>query len=63
MKQKELEDFQYELQGRPGSASIGPHGGGHYTVGGDPGGDFFVSPSEPAFYLHHGQVDRLWTYW
>ena len=30
---------------------------------GDPGGDVFVSPGDPAFYLHHGQVDRLWTLW
>jgi tyrosinase len=30
---------------------------------GDPGGDFYVSPADPAFYLHHGQIDRLWTIW
>jgi tyrosinase len=55
---------------------MGIHGGGHYTISfdpvpiaekiltsysGDPGGDFYVSPGDPAFYLHHGQVDRLWT--
>jgi len=31
--QTTLDDFQFELQGRPGSNSIGPHGGGHYTIG------------------------------
>ncbi|KAG6356012.1 hypothetical protein INS49_015397 [Diaporthe citri] len=25
---------------------------------GDPGRDFFVSPGDPAFYLHHGQIDH-----
>lgn len=34
---------------------------GHYTIGGDPGGDFFASPGDPAFFLHHAQIDR--TYW
>jgi tyrosinase len=30
---------------------------------GNPGGDFFVSPADPMFYLHHTQIDRLWTIW
>ncbi|KAI0114088.1 hypothetical protein GGR51DRAFT_505460 [Nemania sp. FL0031] len=38
------------------------HRGGHITVGG-PMMDFFVSPLDPAFFLHHGQIDRLWTMW
>jgi hypothetical protein len=33
LNQKTLEDFQYQLQGRPGAYTIGPHGGGHYTIG------------------------------
>lgn len=36
------------------------HTAGHYTIWGDPGGDFYVSPAEPVFWLHHGQVDRHW---
>jgi tyrosinase len=54
------------------------HGGGRYTISfvpspflatlltlrsGDPGGGFYVPPGDPAFYLHHGQIDRLWTIW
>ena len=39
------------------------HTGGHYTIWGDPGGDVYVSPSEPTFWLHHGQVDRHWWIW
>ncbi|KAK5637030.1 hypothetical protein RRF57_012742 [Xylaria bambusicola] len=38
------------------------HRGGHVTVGG-PMMDFFVSPLDPTFFLHHGQIDRLWTMW
>jgi hypothetical protein len=30
---------------------------------GDPGGDVFVSPGEPVFWLHHGQLDRHWWMW
>ncbi|KAF2458395.1 hypothetical protein BDY21DRAFT_342393 [Lineolata rhizophorae] len=39
------------------------HTGGHYTIWGDPGGDFLVSPGDPMFWLHHGQVDRHWWIW
>lgn len=47
-KNKNIYDFQMVMQGVPGSGSIGVHGGGHYTVGGDPSGDVFVSPGEPV---------------
>lgn len=39
-----------------------PHGGGHYIIGGN-GADFFASPFDPAFWVHHGMVDRMWTAW
>ncbi len=42
---------------------LGVHGSGHFTIGGDPGDDPFVSAGDPIFYLHHAQVDRLWTIW
>lgn len=42
---------------------MGIHGGGHFTIGGDPAGDAFISPSDPAFWLHHGQVDRVYWIW
>ncbi|KLU86054.1 hypothetical protein MAPG_05073 [Magnaporthiopsis poae ATCC 64411] len=41
----------------------GLHNAGHYTIGGDPGGDFYASPGDPAFYFHHGALDRLWRLW
>ena len=53
-----LECFGTTLQA-PG----GVHGGGHLTIGGDPGADFYASPGDPAFYLHHAQIDRVWTIW
>ena len=43
--------------------TFGPHGGGHFIVAGDPGADFRVSPGDPYFYLHHGQIDRLYWMW
>ena|SRR5436190_12168929 len=38
------------------------HASGHFAIGGlqnDP----FASPGDPVFYLHHAQIDRLWTIW
>ncbi|ODM19357.1 hypothetical protein SI65_05975 [Aspergillus cristatus] len=55
--------FQDTMQGNLTSGDIGVHGGGHYTIGGDPGGDFYVSPSEPAFYVHHAMIDRVFWIW
>ena len=43
--------------------SLGVHGGGHFTISGDPGSDAFISPGDPAFYLHHGQIDRVYWIW
>jgi tyrosinase len=59
----DIYDFQMTMQGYPGSGDIGVHGGGHYSLGGDPGRDLFVSPGDPAFYLHHGMIDRSWWIW
>ncbi|KAH6667782.1 hypothetical protein B0J14DRAFT_601438 [Halenospora varia] len=59
--QQNIYDFQMNLQGIPG-VGIGAHGGGHYTVGLEMS-DLFSSPNDPAFFLHHAQVDRMWTIW
>ena len=56
-----INDFQTKMQGV--GSDIGIHGGGHFSLGGDPGRDFFVSPGDPAFYLHHGMIDRVWWIW
>jgi tyrosinase len=54
--------FQDVLQADPATGTS-LHAGGHYTIWGDPGGDVFVSPNEPVFWLHHGQLDRHWWMW
>ena len=43
----------------------GPHGSVHVLVGGPTGNMRFVSRSarDPIFWLHHGNIDRLWDRW
>ncbi|KAI1375351.1 Di-copper centre-containing protein [Hypoxylon crocopeplum] len=60
--------FQANLQGDfrwPEARKFGfaVHGGGHFAIAGDPGGDFYFSPLEPVFYQHHGQIDRMYFIW
>ncbi|KAG9189321.1 tyrosinase [Alternaria panax] len=55
---KAIGSFQDNMQ-----AATGPHGAGHFTVAGDPGSDFYTSPGDPYFYLHHSMVDRVWSIW
>lgn len=40
----------------------GPHNRGHGWVGGDIG-RVVTAPRDPAFWLHHAQVDRIWALW
>lgn len=40
----------------------GLHGGGHFAIGGAMT-DFFGSPSDPVFFPHHANIDRLWSQW
>ncbi|KAI1066680.1 hypothetical protein LB507_011086 [Fusarium sp. FIESC RH6] len=63
LKPKNVLDFQMQMQGVPGTGDIGIHGGGHYSMGGDPGRDVYTSPGDPAFYLHHSMIDRVWWIW
>ncbi|KAH9865134.1 hypothetical protein IAQ61_009081 [Plenodomus lingam] len=59
---KDILSFQNTMQNfLPGS--MGVHTGGHWTIGGDAGSDMFNSPADPAFYFHHGMIDRVWTTW
>jgi tyrosinase len=57
-----IADFLSTMNGAPGTYALGVHGGGHYTMG-PVGSDMFASPGDPAFYLHHSQIDRMWTIW
>jgi len=60
---QDIISFQTRMQGDFASGFYGVHTGGHFTIGGDPGGDLFASPGDPAFFLHHAQIDRTWWIW
>ncbi|KAK9412979.1 putative Tyrosinase copper-binding domain-containing protein [Seiridium unicorne] len=55
--------FQDVMQGALGTTDLGVHGGGHYTIGGNPADDVYVSPGDPVFFLHHGMIDLMWWLW
>ncbi|KAK4247294.1 tyrosinase-like protein [Corynascus novoguineensis] len=63
LTQPDVDAFRTVSEGVPYTVEIGPHGGIHYTIGGDPGGDLFTSPADPAFWVHHAQMDRVWATW
>lgn len=44
------------------SALEGFHNDVHNWVGGTMG-NIMISPADPVFWLHHAQVDRLWSIW
>ncbi len=51
--------FRNLLEGWLGPARI--HNSVHVWVGGDM--QFATSPNDPVFYLHHCNVDRIWSAW
>jgi tyrosinase len=55
-------NFQNELQGRFTDGFLGLHAAGHFSIGGD-AGDFYSSPNDPAFFLHHAMLDRVYWIW
>ncbi|KAK7924516.1 hypothetical protein PG985_006570 [Apiospora marii] len=57
-----IETFQNELQGRFSQGFLGLHAAGHFMIGGD-AGDLYSSPADPAFWLHHSMLDRVWWLW
>lgn len=62
--QTNIGDWQTQLQntGTATEGFYGLHAYGHMSINGDPSTDFYLSPSEPVFWLHHGGVDRLCEY-
>jgi tyrosinase len=38
------------------------HSAGHFVVGGQ-NNDPFAAPADPAFFLVHSQLDRMYTVW
>ncbi|KAL1627406.1 hypothetical protein SLS54_002331 [Diplodia seriata] len=57
--------FDRVVEGGPSFDASGVHGGGHYGVGGTYGqmGDLYASPTDPIFYMHHANLDRVWWSW
>lgn len=49
----DIATFQSVYQGEFAEGRMGVHTGGHYTIGGDAGSDFYNSPADPAFFPHH----------
>ncbi|KAI4649041.1 uncharacterized protein J4E78_008559 [Alternaria triticimaculans] len=58
-----ITSFQTVLGGEFAQGKMGPHVGGHNTIGGDAGSDFINSPADPAFFAHHAMVDRVYWTW
>lgn len=57
--------FTYGLEGwgrRPDGTSLPAHNHGHAWVGGIMN-NTMSSPTDPIFWLHHAEVDRLWHIW
>lgn len=61
-----VEEFQGVMQAdstySAADNKFGVHGCGHYAVGSIMA-DFYASPADPIFFLHHAQVDRMWSIW
>ena len=52
---KKYTDFTDELE-------VDPHNQGHVALG-DPMANVPTAPADPIFWMHHGEVDRLWALW
>lgn len=63
LKSRNIDEFRFVNEGVGSTGEIGPHGGIHYTINGDPGGDLWTAPGDPSFYIHHANMDRMWSYW
>jgi tyrosinase len=57
--------FSYGLEGwgtRPNGTSLPAHNHGHAWIGGIMN-NTMTSPTDPIFWMHHTEVDRLWEIW
>lgn len=62
MAYETFDDFHTQLEGKPSLPDHRQHDGGHIAIGGEMS-NFFSSPGDPMFYMHHGNLDRLWRMW
>ncbi|KLU86915.1 hypothetical protein MAPG_05922 [Magnaporthiopsis poae ATCC 64411] len=63
LRTPDIDAFRSLSEGPQNSLEIGPHAAGHSVISSDPGDDIYDSPNDPAFYVHHGMVDRMWAMW
>ncbi|KAF8155707.1 tyrosinase [Crassisporium funariophilum] len=61
-KSETYELFRIELEGATVTPTHKMHDGGHLAIGGDMS-NFYSSPGDPLFYLHHANIDRVWWQW
>ncbi len=57
--------FTYGIEGwgvRPNGTSLPAHNHGHSWIGGIMN-NTRTSPTDPMFWLHHAEIDRLWQIW
>jgi tyrosinase len=57
--------FSYGLEGwglRPNGTGLPAHNHGHAWIGGIMN-NTMTSPTDPVFWMHHAEVDRLWEAW
>lgn len=64
LSSKSIANFQMVMDHWPPRQDgvLGLHGGGHFSIGSTLQ-DLFASSQDPAFFLHHSQVDRVWAIW
>ncbi|PPR08304.1 hypothetical protein CVT24_000763 [Panaeolus cyanescens] len=60
--QPNFELFRIEVEGEPVTPTHKVHDGGHIGIGGEMS-NFYSSPGDPLFFLHHANLDRIWRSW
>jgi tyrosinase len=65
LDQPDYTAFARAVEGLPSFDTPNIHGSGHFGIGGVLGtcGNAANSPGEPLFYLHHGNLDRVFWEW
>ena len=57
-----VEDFEGDYYIFSNFLEREPHNRGHGWIGGDMGNPM-ISPNDPIFWMHHAQIDRIWSVW
>lgn len=57
LQSQDIAAFRASVEG-----PFGVHSGGHLFIGGE-NLNLFTSLSDPAFFMHHSNLDRVWAIW